>query len=228
MSVTDIEPSPRQRPEKLPAVVYVENFRAPAENVRAGRAGAQLALFQYELGQALARNLRRQIDRNLARAEVPPKVRALQSADAWVITGTFEHVDQGSRALRGTIGFGAGRTRMVTTAHVSVLSPAGPRRFLTIRTAGGSNVAPGAVMVLPALILNPAGWIFAAPGGLGSFGPGLSEDSRRTAREIAAALSAYCADLGLIPRTQAMKPKLAGRARFPGSTPRRPRTSEAQ
>src|SRR6202035_1685460 len=43
-------------------------------------------------------------------------------AGVWLITGQFVRVDQGSRALRGLIGLGAGGTKMETIVRVYDLS----------------------------------------------------------------------------------------------------------
>ena len=63
----------------------------------------------------------------------------------WLIRGEFTRVNQGSRLLRSTIGFGAGGTKVETNVYVYDLSKSSTTPFLTFSTSGGSNAEPGAI-----------------------------------------------------------------------------------
>ena len=128
-------------------------------------------------------------------AEAPP-------GKSWLISGRFTRVNQGSRFLRGALGFGSGGTKMDVTATVSDLSGKAPKRFLMIQTSGGSNAMPGAVVGVfawPATFTGAHGLI-----------AGLSSDCRRTSREITSALAQYMKRHGLQVADDVPKPKPRG------------------
>jgi hypothetical protein len=123
------------------------------------------------------------------------------------VQGEILKVDQGSRALRTGIGFGAGRTHFRTQVRVTEVGDSGARRILTFRTTGHSGLEPGAALgvVGGAAAVKTAGGML-----LGSLG-GVNTDIDRTAHEIAATLSAYLSRLGLLdPTRQALAPRKVG------------------
>jgi hypothetical protein len=73
------------------------------------------------------------------------KEQGFQPENAWLIRGEFTKVNQGSRLLRGAIGFGAGGTKVETNIYVYDLNQNSNTPFLTFSTTGGSNAEPGAV-----------------------------------------------------------------------------------
>ncbi|HEY8965141.1 MAG TPA: DUF4410 domain-containing protein, partial [Candidatus Methylacidiphilales bacterium] len=109
--------------------------------------------------------------------------------EAWIIRGRFTKIYQGSRLLRGTIGFGAGRTCYET--RVSVYDPGKKdgAPILVFKTVGGSGAEPGAISGIATDPLTLV--IEAAASGAGGVAHGFTEDTARTAREITAALSDY-------------------------------------
>lgn len=220
---------PETKPKKLPAVIYVNDFSAPAENLRVDRSGDKLAAFQKRLADQLSAALVKQIDHSIAPSKVYSGPGLPPRSDAWLIVGRFDQVNQGSRALRSLFGFGLGGTKVVTTALVYDLSTQHPTQLLAIQTSGGSNASPGTVInvvpvLLPIAVLGPAALgyggilIGAAPGAI----PGLGADEKRTAREIAAMLSDYCYRQGFISKKQAMKPKSPGYGAIRFGDPKRP------
>jgi Domain of unknown function (DUF4410) len=121
-------------------------------------------------------------------------------ADVWLVTGQFVRVDQGSRALRGLIGFGAGGTKLETIVRLYDLSHPSKQPVLQFETSGGSNAEPGAI----------GGGIFGAlPNTLRNAGArGVTDDTARTAREITAMIAAYYAkNGGQLPGNE-IKPKI--------------------
>jgi hypothetical protein len=211
-------------PNDLPAKFYVRDFATPAANLRADREGERLAAFQSDIATKLTDFLVEKLDRSVAPAAPLSADADLPRGNAWLITGEFDQVNQGSRALRVGIGFGAGGTKVVTTANVYDLSTNPPTPLFAVRTSGGSNAMPGLIVnanpltVAGPVVLGVAGAI--AGGGVGLL-PGLTDDLRRTAREITATISAYSTKAGILPADQAMNPKKPGSGAIRFTDPKR-------
>jgi hypothetical protein len=124
--------------------------------------------------------------------------------NAWLLTGRFVHVNQGSRALRTVIGFGLGATKLETEVTVYDMSVEPPRPFLTFMTTGGSNAQPG---VIPGFPIN---FVLVGVDTASHLAIGLKMDVIRTSREIVAVLSEYMAQQGFIPRQDAYRAKKLG------------------
>ena len=130
---------------------------------------------------------------------------------AWLITGQFIRVNQGSRALRVALGLGAGGTKMETIAQVYDLSSRSREQPLfTFSTTGGSNAEPGVITSVGPLAPTtvPVLVISMAVKGM----HGVSEDAKRTARVIAAYVSDQLANRGYLPPD-----KKPGKAKLPGA-----------
>jgi hypothetical protein len=110
-------------------------------------------------------------------------------------------VEQGSRLLRSAVGFGVGGSKVETRVEVYDLAQNPGTPFLTFSTTGGSGSEPGAILALSADPLQ------IAIGGVTGAAHGLSEDTKRTAREITAELSNYMYKRGWISEDQWIKPK---------------------
>jgi hypothetical protein len=134
-------------------------------------------------------NLLERIRKYIAPAQAVSAETQLPRENSWLITGRFTRLNQGSRLLRSALGFGTGGTKMEVTATVSDLSGRAPKRFLMIQTTGGTNAMPGAVVGVVTWPMAVAG----APGLV----TGLSDDCRRTSREITSALAHYMRKNGL-------------------------------
>jgi len=117
------------------------------------------------------------------------------------VRGEFTAVCQGSRLLRSAIGFGAGQTTMETRVEVYNLAQDSSTPFLTFSTTGGSGSEPGAIL---AFTTDP---LQLAIGGVSGAAHGLSEDTKRTAREITAKFSDYMHQRGWISDGEWVKPK---------------------
>jgi hypothetical protein len=182
--------------------------------VRADGSGKELAAFE----QKLQISLRERLVRALGRYGVPVTV-AITSQEltklrkrqpAWLITGQFNRVNQGSRGLRMALGLGAGGTKMETTVQVYDLSTRSRHQPLfTFSTTGGSNADPGIITSVGPLA--PATLPEAVISVAGKGGHGVSEDAKRTARVIAAYVSEQLAARGYLPAG-----KKAGKAKRPG------------
>lgn len=208
VSVGNIHPKGTP-PKKLPEKIYVSVFAAPPENFRVGRGEKDLESFIKEEQKNLSAALVAQLSKHIAPAEVLPEGKPAPRGNYWLISGTYDRVNQGSRALRIGVGFGAGGTKLETRVLCSDLTGRKPSPFLSMLTTGGSGLAPGAWAAF-----TPAG-AFYIPGAVANAGGaslgGLSVDRARTAREITAALSEYCFENRLIAERRTRRPKKLGK-----------------
>ena len=197
-------------PKKLPFRIYVQEFTAPYDTFRVDREGKDFMAFVKKERHDLAISLVEQLSKYIAPAEILPEGRPvpLTKQNAWLVHGTYDRVNQGSRLLRAGIGFGAGGTKMETHVQISDISGYWVAPFLTLQTTGGSGLAPGAWAAF-----TPAGAFF-VPGAVvnaaGASLSGISMDRKRTTREITATLSEYCFQHGLISERRTRRPKKLG------------------
>jgi hypothetical protein len=189
-------------PVSAPQTIFIETFEFEDDMVRVGRQGEELEQFKRTMQQEMTSNLLERIGKYIAPTQAVSSAAEVPPGKAWLISGRFTRVNQGSRFLRGTLGFGSGGTKMDVTATVSDLSGRAPKRFLMIQTTGGSNAMPGAIV-----------GVFAWPASFtGAHGlvAGLSSDCRRSSREITNALAQYMKRQGLQVADDAPKPKPRG------------------
>jgi hypothetical protein len=134
-----------------------------------------------------------------------------------LVEGEIVRAKQGSRALRALVGLGLGGTKFETRVRVYNLDITSMEPWLMFSTTGGSNAQPGLLpglaaapltgpIALPAIIpaAAPAVAQYAAPAGL--LATGTSDDAKRTARMITAAIGQSLADRGLVKHK--LRPKL--------------------
>jgi hypothetical protein len=153
------------------------------------REGAELAAFKLDLAKMMRTGIAVDLSKRLVTASASGPAHRPPHEHAWLIRGEFVRVNQGSRLLRGAIGFGAGATKLETEVRVYNLSGAREELIMSFGTTGGSNAEPGAITSFATDPLTLA--IQAAAGGAGNIAHGLTEDTKRTAREITAQLSDY-------------------------------------
>jgi hypothetical protein len=212
-----VQPQREEAARRLrkPQLLIVKDFSFPRQAAaRADRSGEELVAFE----QKLQISLREQLVRALGRYGIPVTVattsqelRKLRKRQpAWLITGQFTRVNQGSRALRLALGLGAGGTKMETTAQVYDLSTRSRQQPLfTFSTTGGSNAEPGLITSVGPLAPTTVPVLVISMAGKGMHG--VSEDAKRTARVIAAYVSEQLAARGYLPAE-----KRAGKAKRPG------------
>lgn len=198
--------------KKLPARIYVQEFKTPQDSFRVDRGGNDLTTFITAEKLALAQEIVAQLNKYVAPAEILAAGKEPPRGNYWLMTGIYDRVNQGSRALRTIVGFGAGGTKLETRVQVFSVSGKKPSQFLSLLTSGGSGLAPGAWAAF-----TPAG-AFSVPGAVANAGGaslgGLSIDRKRTAREIAATISEYCFQQGLVPERKTRRPKKLGELPF--------------
>jgi hypothetical protein len=202
VGVKKIELLTRRPPSRPPASILAKPPTFYEPTLRVDRSGARLENFKYDLQEKFTRHLVRRLSRDVAPSKAVATTAPLPRGNYWLIKGRFDRVYQGSRLLRSVVGFGAGATRLDMSVLVFDLSGAKPRPFLLIETTGGSNAVPGAVGTAAYLVT----WVtalFSADGFLEGTRAGLTFDTIRTAREVAASLSAYLLERGSLPSRQA-------------------------
>jgi uncharacterized protein DUF4410 len=150
------------------------------------------------LQERFTRTLVRRLSRYVAPAQAVAATAPLPRGNYWLLTSRFDQVNQGSRLLRSFIGFGAGGTKLEMSVVVSDLSRKPPRPFLLIQTTGGSNAAPGAIGTAAYFVTGVTA-LFSAGNLFEGTRSGLTFDTLRTARQIAAALSEYLVERGALP-----------------------------
>jgi hypothetical protein len=197
------------RPEEkvsAPSVIYVQEFSAPRNVFRVDRGKRDARKFRQDMAAQLARATALRATKRLVPAKPLERTAAIPSGHAWLVTGRFVRVNQGSRALRTVLGFGLGGTKLETEVVVYEIDGRSRREILRFRTTGGSNAGPG---VAPGLIV-PNLWLISLDV-LVKIGPGLSHDVIRTSREIVAVLSEYMAREGFISPKKVYRAKKLGR-----------------
>lgn len=190
---------------KVPQKIYVKEFDAPPEVLRVDRSGKSLEKFRNSLKARLAKAITVRANKRLLPAQTVSDSDKIPREAAWVVTGRFLTVNQGSRLLRAVVGLGMGGTKLETVVTVYDLSKSPPRQVLKFVTTGGSNSLPGAVFGL----IVPNYWLIALDSA-GKSAPGLSMDVIRTSREIVAVLSEYMAKEGFLSPAKISRSKKLG------------------
>ncbi len=184
-----IQPHSESDEAHRPVKIYVAGFSTTHGTFNVDREDAELRDFKSNLRSLFQTAMVEDISRRLIPAEEAPAHGTMLGQHAWLIRGAFKRVNQGSRLLRGTIGLGAGATKLETRVQVYDLDVSDEQPFLTFSTTGGSNAEPGAIT---GVWTDPVTTVVGVGlGGIGNFLHGVTEDSRRTAREVTAVLSDY-------------------------------------
>ena len=208
-----------QRPDKI--VVY--DFAVSAENVtenqgplqKAYRAVAedqdQQSASRLATGQKAAHDLSEDLVKQLQdlgfNAENLP-AGAAPGGNTLVINGQFLSADEGNRARRLIIGFGAGASKLETEVTVSNVTAGGTlNQLLSFQTHADSGKMPGAAVTMGAGAA--AQGASAATGAAKTYGSMLSTLADKTSKQINAYLSQYFASQGWISPDQAQQAKLA-------------------
>ncbi len=108
-----VQPGESASTEQAPQKVYVENFDTTQGDFRVDRDGAELAEFKTGLQAMMSRGISYDLTKRLIPATWVVDHSRFPHQAAWLIEGEFVRVEQGSRLLRGAIGFGLGGTKLV-------------------------------------------------------------------------------------------------------------------
>jgi hypothetical protein len=187
--------------QRMPEMIYVLDFSTANGDFQVDRTDGALAEFKKNLQLMLKTAMAADLTDRLVPAVPGMKSDWSRTTNAWLVRGEFTTVIQGSRLLRSAVGFGAGGSKVETRIEVYDLAQNSGTPFLTFSTTGGSGSEPGAIL---ALTTDP---LQLAIGGVSGAAHGLSEDTKRTAREITAELSNYMYQRGWISEDQWIKPK---------------------
>ena len=196
-----VEDGTERDTSKMPEMVYVLDFSTVKGDWQVDRNGADLADFKKNLQLMLKTAMAADLTDRLVPAVPGTRADGSRHSNAWLVRGEFTNVQQGSRLLRSAIGFGAGGSKVETRVQVYDLAQNSGTPFLTFSTTGGSGAEPGAIL---ALSTDP---LEIAIGGVSGAAHGLSEDTKRTAREITAELSDYMYKRGWISEDKWIEPK---------------------
>ncbi|MFZ4682744.1 MAG: DUF4410 domain-containing protein [Terrimicrobiaceae bacterium] len=200
VSVTESQFPPPPSKLVTPPQIFITPFTFAPSSLRVDREGESLRTFENGVSNQMADRLAQRLTKHIAPASVLAVGGQNPATDSWIVEGEFTRINQGSRALRSIIGFGAGGTKMESTTKVFRVGPSKKREFIAlIKTSGGSNAEPGA-LVGGVFGAGPRGILRAATSGV-------SADSRRTARTITATLSERLAADGALLPAPALRPK---------------------
>ena len=206
VGVKKIELLTARPPTKAPAKIFVKPSTFYDPGLRVDRSGAKLEKFKYELQEKFTRNLVRRLSKHVSPAQAVAATAPLPRGNYWLIRGRFDRVNQGSRLLRSVVGFGAGGTKLDMSVVVYDLSKARPRPILLIETTGGSNATPGAIGTAAYFVTGVTA-LFSVGNLFEGTRSGLTFDTIRTTREVAASLSEFLADRGVLSPEKALRPR---------------------
>lgn len=196
-------------PAEAPRGLYVADFNAngPAFKI-AGEKARALAKTEAKTSALIATDTAQRLNKFVMPAKRLDGDRLPDSG--WLVRGRFDTVRSGSVPLRVLIGLGSGKSTMQTTVYVYDLAHKGStlKPFLTFQTTGGSGASPGLVTIpltgpvsVPMLVYDVGSKTYSGAS------EGVKDDTARTGRMIAAALSEYLARRGFIPKSSELKAK---------------------
>jgi hypothetical protein len=214
-----------QKPERI--VVY--DFQVSADDVTENEGPLQKAYHAVsgtdaqkqeadrlatgrEAAGALSQDLVKQLQALGFDAEVLPRGAAV-GANVMTIDGRFLAADEGNRARRMIIGFGAGASKLQTQVSIARTSPDGaPTQLFSFQTYSDSGRMPGAALTMGAGAAAQGATAASAVTAVSSAGKiytsMLSTLADKTAQQITAYLSQYFASNGWIPQDKMQKAAL--------------------
>ncbi|MDJ0608397.1 MAG: DUF4410 domain-containing protein [Kiloniellales bacterium] len=167
----------------------------------AGDAAGQPALTpeQVEFGKSISDVLQAVLVEEIGAFGIPTEPAGkLAGAEgtALLIQGQFISVDEGSAAARMLVGFGAGRTKVVTRSQVRYATPEGEEQIKQFEVVGTSGSKPGFIMPLGiggatgqmkrSVIIGGTATVVSE-----AVGPDVLSDTQRTGKELAAELGRF-------------------------------------
>ena len=209
ISVHKVVITKKNAPTEPPKEIFILPFSDTDTNFRVGRVDRDLHDFKADLRANMTSELLERIPTYVAPARIVSTKTAIPHGRYWLLTGRFLRVNQGSRLLRSTVGFGAGGTKLETEVIAYDLSCSKPREFMRFETTGGSNISQGICGIVTLPFTGPMALtsLFHVLDGTRS---GVTFDTRRTAREITASLSAYLRENNMETNAEPLSPKPLG------------------
>jgi hypothetical protein len=182
-----------------PAVIYVADFDTSGGDWKITSISRNHEQYKAEVASILAKELTADLHaflkvpvQHVGRARVAPP-------NSWLVTGRFTRVSEGSPAGRIIVGLGVGGTKLETETTVIDGRVHGP--ILHFATTGGSNATPGMIL--------SSGPGSAVVTGVTQAMRGVSDDAKRTSRQITAELAEYEVEKGWM-KTTDLKVKRPG------------------
>jgi hypothetical protein len=218
ISVEDTKAHP-PAPQQLPKKIILLPYRATPKKFIVQDPGPERTKIIHSEQKALALDLQKRLQKYIAPTMLKKEKSNLPTGNYWLVEGSWDKVIAGNRYLRAVIGLGAGKSIMSTTTTISYYKNRAWKPFLTIKTTGGSGIAPGAASALTPIGPLSLSNILVNAGGSASGGlmGGVSADRKRTAREIVAALLEYLDEAHLPIKKKGVHPKRLGH--FPDYSP---------
>lgn len=209
-----------------PEQVIVYNFAISEDEVKEGQgllAAKNLSVdTEAEREQAIGANVADVLARDLASGLLElgmPTRRAKRGTtipeNALLVDGYFVNVDEGNRARRLVIGFGAGASKVDTQVRVYQATGTGRRKLLEFSTHADSGKMPGAAVTLGAGAAAQGGVTAGAAvanvavAGVKTYRSEVERMAGKSAEQAVAYLSEYFAKQGWIRPDQAKKAKQA-------------------
>ncbi len=183
-------------PIKMPEKIFVQKFSMDGAKVEIDKQGKELEEYKQAVVDLLHTRL---VDRLPEIAPVEEYKGGPLPTEGWLIQGKFTWVNHGTKTARVLVGFGLGATKMETEVEVTELDGGKARKFLMLKTTGGSNAEPG---LAGSLVTPGAGVSEAVAGSAAGAAITFPEDALRTAREIRNYLVDYIEDHDLAPNRQ--------------------------
>ncbi|MCU0587660.1 MAG: DUF4410 domain-containing protein [Syntrophobacteraceae bacterium] len=156
-----------------PAVLLIYDFSVAPDGARPSE--------EIQRGQAIAQSLSEEVVTKLEAVGIAAR-RATDSTSvplhALVVKGQFVTINEGSRAKRMLIGFGAGSTRLEVEVQAYQMTRSGLRRITEVQGGARGNRMPGIVLaggmapavgtLTPVLTQGVAGVVREVRGGIGA------------------------------------------------------------
>ncbi len=203
VSVKEVSKEKSGKVDLKPQKIYVRDFAVDLSEFNVDREGWELENFKQLTSTMMTEALIERIGKHLIEAVPLREGDPLPIGNVWLLEGRFDKVNQGSRALRMFIGFGAGGSKLNTSIEVYDLSNPGLTPILTFSTTGGSGASPGAITSGPGI----QGAISAGITLASLSSSGITEDVERTSRMITAYLSEFMHQKGWISDEQKLTAK---------------------
>lgn len=182
-----------------PAVIYVADYETSGGDWKITSRSRKPEQYKAEVAGILAKELAAD---TTAFLKVPVQRVGRSKAvppNGWLVSGRFTRVSEGNPAGRIIIGLGVGSTKLETETTVLDGRVHGP--ILHFATTGGSNATPG--------LIFSSGPGSAVVTGVTQAMKGISDDAKRTSRQITASLLDYELERGWI-KTASLKVKKPG------------------
>lgn len=187
-------------PAEVPADSALTNAEAPATPPTA----EEIAL-GHALGAGIASNLVSEIQTmGMPAAEVTAGTKPKMTDNDIVVRGYLVSVDQGSRAKRMTIGFGAGGSELTTLLEAYQMTPTGLRKLGSATVDAGGGKGPGGAVGAAMWVVtgSPVGLVVG--GGVKIYGEAsgkatIEGRAKATAKEIGERIKVKFQQQGWIP-----------------------------